>query len=98
MRPHPFQPRHGVFELRQLNGQSRLGRLGATGEYVENQFGPVEHLQSDRLFEIAGLAGRQIIVENYQIGVVGGGHPGEFLDFSASQISSGVGRFAALGY
>ena len=43
-------------QLRQLDGQARFVRLRAAGEDVENQLGAVEHLDADRLFQVADLA------------------------------------------
>ena len=97
VRPHPLQPRHGVFQLGQLDGQPGLRRLGAAGEDVEDQFGAVEDLQPDGLFQVAGLAGAQIVVEDHQVGVFGGGQRGELLDLAVAQIGGGIGGIAALG-
>ena len=73
VRPHPLQPRHRVFQLGQFDRQPGLGGLGAAGEDVEDQLRAIEHLQADGFLQVARLAGAEIVVEDHQIGVVGGG-------------------------
>ena len=52
-----------VFELRQFDLQPRLRRAGAAGEDVEDQLAAVEHLDAERLLQVAGLGRRQVVVE-----------------------------------
>ena len=42
VRPQPFQPGHRVFQLCELDGQPRLGRLRPAGEDVENQLAAIQ--------------------------------------------------------
>ena len=85
VRPHPLQPRQRILQLRQLDRQSGFIRLRSAGKDVENQFGPIQHFQSDDLFQIARLARRQIVVENHHVGIGGGSKPLQFFHFAARQ-------------
>ena len=96
VRPHPLQSRHLVFQLGQFDRQAGLVRLGAAGEDVEDQLRAVEDLQPRGFFEIAGLAGAEIVVEEDHVGHLGVGQGGQFLHLSLAQVGCRIGRFAAL--
>ena len=68
--PHLFQARERVFELRQFDLELRFRRAGARGEDVEDQLAAVDHFDFEGLFEVARLAGRQIVIEQNHVGVV----------------------------
>ena len=96
MRPHPFQPGHGIFVLGQFDSQSGLTRLRSAGEDVEDQLGPVEHLHAGGLFEVARLAGRQVVVEDDHIGLGRLDEGGQLDDLAASHIGGRVRHLPAL--
>ena len=68
--PHPFQSRQRVFQLSQFDGQSRFVGLRVRRKDVENQLGAIEDLDVERFFQIAGLGGREIVVEDHDVGRV----------------------------
>jgi hypothetical protein len=107
--PHPLQSRQRVLELRQLDGQAGFVRLGIGREDVEDQLGPVDDLGARRLFEIARLAGREVVVEIH-IGVVMfderfsstfpaevGGHVRRFAPLQQAADHAGPRRFGQAG-
>ena len=53
--PLPDQPRQQVRELRQLDLQLALRRARALGEDVEDERGAIDHLDAERLGEVALL-------------------------------------------
>ena len=61
--PHPLQPRHGVFQLRQLDLEMGLVGPGMRREDIEDHLGAVDHLDPELLLEVAGLRGAQVVVE-----------------------------------
>jgi hypothetical protein len=67
VRPHSSEPWKAVFELRKLNLEPSLVGLGAAGKDIEDQRGPVDDLDLERLFEIAKLGGWEFIVDQDDI-------------------------------
>ena len=67
----PQAPHAGevVFELRQLDLELPLGRVGVVGEDVEDHRGAVDHRHAERLLQVALLAGHQLVVDGDQVGV-----------------------------
>ena len=58
-----------VLELRQLDLQARLPRAGAAREDVEDQLGAVDDLGVQLLLEVAHLRGREVVVEDDEVGL-----------------------------
>jgi hypothetical protein len=56
------QPRQQVVELSQLDLGLALAALGVLSEDVEDQSGPVDHLDLDDLLQVPQLAGSQLAV------------------------------------
>jgi hypothetical protein len=54
--------------LRQLDLELGLAGLGSCGEDVENQLATVEDFGLDNFFKLANLAGREVVVEDYDVG------------------------------
>src|ERR1041384_8321123 len=69
MRPLPVEARQQIFELRQLDLQLALVAARSLGKYVEDELAPVDYANVERVFQIALLSGRQIFVQNDQIGM-----------------------------
>ena len=69
MRPLPSESRQKIFELRQLDLQLALVATRSLGKYIEDQLASVDHANVERVFQIALLSGRQIFVQNDQIGM-----------------------------
>jgi hypothetical protein len=60
------------------------------------QLSAVEHFDTDGLFEIACLAGGQVVVENDHVGVVMLDDAFQLFDLALAEIRGHVGRFATL--
>ena len=96
VRPHPFQPRERVLELRQFDRQTGFARLRPARENVENQLGSVDRFDFQPLFQIARLARRQVEVEDDDLRVGRLRERFEFVEFSAPQAVRDVRRRSAL--
>ena len=88
--PHPGQPRIGVFELGQFDLELGLAGLGAGGEDVQDQFAAVDDLGLDDLFEFADLAGRQVVVEDDDVGLVLDDAVPKLFGLAAADVGGGV--------
>ncbi len=66
--PQPAHAREVVLELRQLDLQLALGRVGVVGEDVEDDRRAVDHRHVERLLEVALLARLQLVVAGHQVG------------------------------
>ena len=64
--PHSCQAGQQVLVLRQLHLGAGGGRLGALGEYVEDEAGSVEHLHLQLLLYVGHLLGAELVVEDNQ--------------------------------
>ena len=69
------QPLGQVLQLGQLDLRLALGRLGVLGEDVEDQRGPVDHLDLDPVLQVAQLAGRQLAVADHGVGAAAAAPP-----------------------
>jgi hypothetical protein len=54
-------------QLRKFDLQLALETARPLGEYVEDQARAIEHATTERLLEVALLAGRQSVVEQHQV-------------------------------
>ncbi len=71
MGPAADQTRRQMFELCQLNLQLALEAARALGENIQDQTRSVEHATAQRGFQIAFLAGRELMVEQHQFRLLG---------------------------
>ena len=94
--PHPLEPRQGVLELRQLDLEVGLVRLGVGREDVEDDLGPVDDLDLERPFEVPRLPGAQVVVEDHQVGLIGGDEFLQFLDLAGADVGRDVHLLALL--
>ena len=62
VRPQPAHAGHVVLELRELDLELALGRVGVRGEDVEDHGRAVDDRQVERLLEVALLARGQLVV------------------------------------
>jgi hypothetical protein len=97
VRPHLLQPRERVFELRELDLQPRLDRLRPGGEDVENQFATVEHLDPERLLQVARLGRREVVVEDHHVGVGRLDEFGEFPELARADVRGELNVLPLLG-
>ena len=71
VRPQPLEPGHGVLELGELHLEMSFVRPGMSGEDVEDDLGPIHHLDLDGPFQVARLGGSQVVIEDDHVGLVG---------------------------
>ncbi len=69
----PGQPRQHVLKLRQLHLQLALAGPRMARKNVQDQLRPVQHPARQRRLKIAQLGGRQVVVEEHQVGLGGSG-------------------------
>ena len=93
--PHPLEPGHRVFELRQLDLEMRLVRLRVGGEDVEDHLGAVDHLDLELLLEVARLGRAQVVVEDDDVGLLGLDDRLELLDLARADVGGDVDLRAA---
>jgi len=79
-------PGQRVFELGKFDLEPGLDGSRARGEDVEDQLAAVEHFHAKKLFEIAGLRRKQIVVEDDDVGIGGLGEFLQFLDLTAADV------------
>ena len=97
VRPHPLQPRHGVFELGQLDrqpglgGLARLAKMSRINSVRSSTFRPMAF---SRLRVWPGLRSLSKITTSASLAAA---RLRQFLDFAVAEIGGGVGRLAALG-
>ena len=92
----PGQPRQQIVQLRQLHLQLAFPRARPPRENIQDQLGPVEHLDVQRPLQIALLRGRQIAVENDHRGVVKMNLALQLLHFAGADQSGRIRAGAAL--
>jgi hypothetical protein len=66
------------------------------GKDVEDQLGSVENAAGKRRLEVAELRGRQVVIEEHQVGFDGGRYAGDFLDLAGANEGSRIGLGAPL--
>ena len=64
--------------------QAAFRSPGAFGEDIEDELGPVDHLDANAGFEVALLGWSQVVVENQHVGLGGLGKLLEFDDFAVT--------------
>jgi len=69
--PATHQTRAHVIELSQLDLQLAFVGTCALGEDVENQPGAIQHATLEHALEVTFLTGREDMIENDQVGLVG---------------------------
>jgi len=90
------EAREHVFKLREFDLELALAGAGVAGEDVEDQLGSVEDAAGKRGLEIAQLGGREVVVEENQIGLDGRGQGSDLLDLAGTDESGRIGTGTAL--
>ena len=90
------QPRQHVLKLRQLHLQLAFARARVAGKDVEDQLRSVEHAAGKRRLKVAQLRGRQIVVEEHQVGFGGGCYAGNLFHLAGADQRGRIGPGAAL--
>ena len=96
VRPQTFQTRQRVFQLSQFHRQAGFVRAGIAGENIQDQFGPVDHLDLQLFFQVAGLRGVQVVVKDDHIGLGGRDQLLQFSHLAVAQVGRTVGHGTAL--
>ncbi|MNO87938.1 hypothetical protein D3C76_793720 [compost metagenome] len=73
-----------MFELGQLHLQLALVGTGALGEDVQDQPGAVQNTAFERALQVTLLAGREGVIEDDQLDLLGADQVVEFLDLAAA--------------
>ncbi len=85
------QPRQQVVQLGQFHLQLSFAAPGAAGKNIQNQLGPVDHPQVQLALEVAQLGGREVVVDDDQIGGGGVGGAPYLVQFASPQQGRRVG-------
>ena len=72
--------------LRQLNLHLALTSASVASENVQDQRGAVENLDLERVFQVALLGGRKLVVANHHVGTLFGQNVLQFLELPLAQI------------
>ncbi|HEU4929749.1 MAG TPA: hypothetical protein VFU38_07955, partial [Candidatus Krumholzibacteria bacterium] len=94
--PEVLEPRERVFELRKLDLDLRLLCFRVTREDVEDQFGAIDAANVEALFEVLGLRGGEVVVENDEIDPELLASLFEIIDFAVTDVGGDVDPGPAL--
>ncbi len=78
----PGQSRQKITQLRQFDLHAALAGAGARRENIQNELRAVDDPRADRLFQIALLRGREVVIEDHHVGMNGSGFRRQFLHFA----------------
>ena len=90
------QSRQQILQLRQFHLQLAFPSAGVAGEDVEDKLGPVENARIEFTFQVALLRGRELVIEDNQVGRGGGHGAFQLFQFAAADERGGIGLLAAL--
>jgi len=85
--PHASQARGSVLELGQFDLELGLSGLGAGGEDIEYELAAVDDLAVGDVFDLADLSGRQIVVEDDNVGVALVDGCGDLLGLASADVA-----------
>src|SRR3989449_9454654 len=94
--PLPHEPRQEIRELGELHLELALARARALREDVEDQRGAVDHLDPQRLGDVALLAGRQPVVGDEEVGVSGVRRLADLVDLPLAEVERRARRLPLL--
>ncbi len=72
--------------MRQFDLKAGFHRLCPGGEDIEDDFTPVEDLRLEGTLEITRLRGRQIVIEDHDVGIAGLHQVAQFLELAGADI------------
>ena len=90
------EARQHVFELGELDLQLAFAGARVAGKDVEDELGAIEDAARQSGFKVAQLRGREVVIEENEVGVGGSGDGGDLLDFAGADERGGIGARAAL--
>ena len=79
-----------MLQLRQFNLQLALGALRPAGKNIQNQADPVDHPAMHAPLQVAFLCGRQLMIEDDDIGFGGLNQGGDFVGLATADEQGGV--------
>ena len=82
--PHPGEPGQGVLHAGEFDLQAGLLGVGALGENIENDLLAVDHAEVGEFFPLALLGGREAVVDDDHIALMGAGEFGDFRGFAGA--------------
>ncbi len=96
VRPQPAHPGEVVLELRELDLELPLGRVGVGSEDVEDDRGAVDHRDPESRLEVALLARRQLVVARDEVRVRGAQRGLQLVELARPEIRVRVRALALL--
>src|SRR6201996_9504689 len=90
------QPRQHVLQLGKLDLRLALPALGVLGEDVQDQRGPVDHLDLDHSLKAAQLAGAELAIADHRVRARRGHDPGELVRLARTDVGGRVDPATAL--
>ena len=90
------QPRQHVLQLRQLDLRLAFAALGVLGEDVEDERGPVDHLDLDHAFEAPELARAELAVADHRVRAGRRHDCGQLARLARAHVGGGIDPAAAL--
>jgi hypothetical protein len=85
-----------VFELGELDLELTLARASVAGKDVEDELRAIENAARESGLKVAQLRGREVVIEENEIGVGGGGYGCDLFNFAGANEGGGIGSRAAL--
>jgi hypothetical protein len=95
-RPLSGQARQEVIELRELDLQLAFAAQGAAREDVENKLRAIEDLEIEGALQVAKLGGREVVVEDDEVGAERARLATNFLHLAPADQGCGIGSRRAL--
>ncbi len=94
--PEAAHAREVVLQLRELDLELALGRMGVVGEDVEDDRGPVDHRHVERGLEVSLLSRSELVIAGDEVGAAALDLGLELVELAATEIAVGIGRRAYL--
>ena len=97
VRPAAHQPRRQVLELRELDLELAFEGAGTLRKNVEYQSAAIEHAPAGQLLEIAFLAGRERVIDQYDVRALGLRNGVDFIRLATAHEIARVGPVPPTG-
>ena len=90
------EAREQVLELGELDLELAFAGAGVAGKDVEDELRAVDDAARETRFEVAKLRGREVVIEEDEVGFGGARGSGDLVDLAAADQGCGVGARAVL--
>jgi len=90
------EPGQHVLELRQFHLQLAFAGPRVTGEDIEDELRAIDTAAVNLAFEVAELRGAELVIEDDDVGIGGGGGSRDLFHFALADERGGIGFVAAL--